>query len=132
MPVKKRIWYVYYSFFLSLITTPLHLRLKSHPRMKYFEAKTQIKSSSLHEPEITEPATDDMLWPGESGEGEALVDKEFDLTARSTSFLNLDSSWLVDVLSEKPTAKDQNAEVQSSKDSENSPQILNNNFSLSF
>ena len=77
--------------FLSLITTPLQLRPKPHPLMKYFEAKTQIKSSSLCEPEITEPAADDMLWPGESGEGEPLVDKELDLTARSTSFLNLDS-----------------------------------------
>ena len=48
--------------FLSLITTPLQLRPKSHPRMKYFEAKTQIKSSSLREPEITEPAADDMFW----------------------------------------------------------------------
>ena len=120
------------THFLSLITTPLQLRLKSHPRMKYFEAKTQIKSSSLREPEITEPAADDMFWPGESGEGEPLVDKELDLTARSTSFLNLDSFWLVDVLSEKPTSNDQNTQVQSSKNSEKGPQVLNNNFSLSF
>ena len=100
--------------------------------MKYFEAKTQIKSSSLREPEITEPAADDMFWPGESGEGEPLVDKELDLTARSTSFLNLDSFWLVDVLSEKPTSNDQNTQVQSLKNSEKGPQVLNNNFSLSF
>jgi hypothetical protein len=112
--------------------TPLQLRQKSHPRMKYFEVKARNKGSSLREPEITEPAADDTLWPTESeGKGEAPVDKEFDLTARTTSLLNLDSSWLADVLSEKPVSKDQKGPpVQSSKDA--APQVSNNNFGLSF
>ena len=99
--------------------------------MKYFEAKAQNKHSSLHEPEITEPVADDTLWPTESGEDEAPADKEFDLTARTTSLLNLDSSWLADVLSEKPTSKDKKGpQVQSAKVA--APQVLNNKFSLLF
>ena len=99
--------------------------------MKYFEAKANNKKSSLQEPEITEPASDDTLWPSKSGNNEPFVDKEFDLTARSTSLLNLDSSWLASVLTEKPTLKDENGpQVQDEKMVV--PQVLNNNFSLSF
>ena len=76
--------------------------------MKYFEANAQNKNSSLCEPEVTEPAANDTLWPSESGNGEAMVYKRFDLTARTTSLLNLDSSWLAEVLSENPTLKDKN------------------------
>jgi hypothetical protein len=134
---KKHSVRILLNFFVSLLKLPLQLRQKSHPRMKYFEAKAKNKSrsSSLQgsEPEITEPAADDMLWPTESGEnGEALANKEFDLTARTTSLLNLDSSWLADVLSEKPTSKDQkNPQVQSSNLKEKA-EVSNNNFSLSF
>ena len=123
--------------------TPLQLRKKSHPRIKYFEAKARSKHSPFREQEITEPAVDDTLWPTESGQGEALAGKEFDLTARTTSLLNLDSSWLADVLSEKPTSEDQKgpasgpqlpaglkSQVQSAKVVV--PQVSNNNFSLSF
>jgi hypothetical protein len=112
----------------------LQLRQKSHPRMKYFEAKARNKHSSLREPEIAEPAGDDTLWPAESGEkGEALTDKECDLTARTTSLLNLDSSWLADVLSEKLISKDQKGpQVQSSKVAASGSQVLNNKFSLLF
>lgn len=99
--------------------------------MKYFEAKAQNKGSSFREPEIAEPAADDTLWPAESGEDEAPAETEFDFTARTTSLLNLGSSWLVDVLSEKPTSKDQKGpQVESSKD--RAPQVSNNDFSLSF
>ena len=105
--------------------------------MKYFEAKLQNKhsSSSLHEPEIAEPASDDSLWPAESGESEAApADKKFDLTARNTSLLNLDSSWLRDVLLEKPTSNSNDGkgpQVQSSTKIAAS-QVSNNNFSLMF
>ena len=120
-----------FDFFGLPPHTPLQLRQKSHPRMKYFEAKAKNKKSSLQEPEITEPASDDTLWPSESGNNEPFVDKEFDLTARSTSFLNLDSSWLASVLTEKPTLKDENGpQVQDEKMVV--PQVSNNNFSLSF
>ena len=120
-----------FNFFVSFLTLFLQRPKKSHPRMKYFEAKAQNKVSSLREPEITEPAADDTLWPSESGNGDALVYKRFDLTARTTSLLNLDSSWLAEVLSEKPTLKDQNGpHVQYEK--ETAPQVSNNNFSLLF
>ena len=33
----------------------------------------QNKNSSLREPEVTEPAADDTLWPSESGNGEAFI-----------------------------------------------------------
>ena len=90
--------------------------------MKYFEAMAQNKNSSLCEPEVTKPAADDKLWPSESGNGEAMVYKRFDIMARTTSLLNLDSSWLAEVLSEKPTLKDQNSpHVQYEK--ETAPQV---------
>ena len=118
------------NFFVSLLT-PIQLRPKSHPRMKFFEVKAQNKGSSFREPEISEPAGDDTLWPTESGKDEAPAEKEYELTARTTSLLNLDSSWLVDVLSEKPTPKDQKGpQVQSSK--ERVPQVSNNDFNLLF
>ena len=98
---------------------------------QYFEAKAKNQKSSLREPEISEPASDDTHWPSESGNNELFVDKEFDLTARSTSLLNLDSSWLASVLTEKPTLKDENGpHVQDERMAV--PQVLNNNFSLSF
>ena len=103
--------------------------------MKYFEAKARNKQSSLCEPEITEPAADDTLWPteSESGNSEAPADKEFNLTARTTSLLNLDSSWLADVLSEKPTSKDQKGpQVQLESATVAAPQVSNNEFSLLF
>jgi hypothetical protein len=122
-------------FFVSFLTLPLQLRKKSHPRIKYFEAKARNKHSPFREQEITEPAVDDTLWPTESGQGEALAEKKLDLTARTTSLLNLDSSWLADVLSEKPTSEDQKGrasgpQLQSAKVV--LPQVSNNNFSLLF
>ena len=102
--------------------------------MKYFEAKSQNKGSSLREPEITDPTADDMLWPTES-EGEDEAPAEKDLTAQTTSFLNLDSSLLVDVLSEKPTSKVQKVpQIQSSMERAalRAPQVSNNDFSLTF
>jgi hypothetical protein len=119
-----------FNLFVSLLTLPLQLRQKSHPRMKYFEAKAQNKNSSFREPEITEPAADDLLWPSESGKDEAL-DKEYDLTARTTSLLNLDSTLLADVLSEKPTSKVQK-DSQVQNDRLAASQVSNDNFSLSF
>ena len=121
------------NIFVALLT-PLQLRPKQHPRMKYFEAKSQNKGSSLREPEITDPTADDMLWPTES-EGEDEAPAEKDLTARTTSFLNLDSSLLVDVLSEKPTSKVQKVpQIQSSMERAalRAPQVSNNDFSLTF
>jgi hypothetical protein len=119
------------QLFVSLLTSLIQLRQKSHPRMKYFEAKAQNKGSSLREPEIAEPAADDTLWPESRVEGEAQADREleFHLTARTTSLLDLDSSWLADLLSEKPTQK--GPQVQSVKVVA-APQVLNNNFSLLF
>ena len=119
-----------FNLFVSFLTLPLQLRQKSHPRMKYFEAKAQNKNSSFREPEITEPAADDLLWPSEFGKDEAL-DKEFDLTARTTSLLNLDSTLLADVLSEKPTSKVQK-DSQVQNDTLAASQVSNDNFSLLF
>jgi hypothetical protein len=98
--------------------------------MKYFEAKAQNKNSSFRDPEITEPAADDLLWPSKSGKDEAL-DKEYDLTARTTSLLNLDSTLLADVLSEKPTSKVQK-DSQAQNDRLAASQVSNDNFSLLF
>ena len=121
-----------FNFFFSFLTLPLQLRQKSHPRIKYLEAKAQNKTSSLQDPEITEPAADDTLWPSESGNDKALMYKEL-LTARTTSLLNLDSSWLADVLSEKSTSKDQKvSQVQREQVATVTSQASNNNFSLSF
>jgi hypothetical protein len=118
-----------FKFFVSFLTLLLQLRQKSHPRMKYFEAKAQSKNSSFREPEIAEPADDDTLWPSESGNDD--THKEYDLTARTTSLLNLDSSWLLDVLSEKSSSKDlKGPQVQ--HELVPTSQASNNNFSLSF
>ena len=101
--------------------------------MKYFEAKARNKSSSFREQEIQEPVTDDTLWPTEFGQldGDGVADKEFDLTARTTSLLNLDSFWLADVLSEKPTQASKKGPGPQVSEKVAVP-VSNNNFSLLF
>lgn len=70
--------------------TPLQLCQKSHPHIKYFEAKAKNQNSSLREPEISEPASDDTLRPSISENNELFVDKNL----TSPHDLPLYSIWI--------------------------------------